>query len=193
MATIRAIVGLGNPGPRYADTRHNAGAWFIDRLASDRGLTFRADSKLGGELATDGAGDDRVFLFKPSSFMNEAGGPVGAFVRYYRIPSAELLVAYDELDLEPGDIRLKRGGGHGGHNGLRDLFRHLPATDFARLRIGIGHPGHKDRVTGHVLGRPPAADRDRIDAAIDRALDVTPDLLGDRWNRAVEALHRKND
>ncbi|MEM9303756.1 MAG: aminoacyl-tRNA hydrolase [Pseudomonadota bacterium] len=189
MASIRAIVGLGNPGPQYADTRHNAGFWFLERLADRRGVSFRAESKLDGELATHGVGDGRLFLFKPASFMNESGGPVGKFLRYYRIEPSEVLVAYDELDLEPGDVRLKQGGGHGGHNGLRDLFRHLPATDFARLRIGIGHPGHKDRVTGHVLGRPSVAENRAIDDAIDRALDQVPDVLSGHWNRAVKQLH----
>lgn len=189
MEAIRAIVGLGNPGPRYADTRHNAGFWLADRYAQRRALSFKADRRLAGELASEGLGDERRYLFKPLSFMNESGGPVGALVRYYRLAPAELLVAYDELDLEPGVVRLKRGGGHGGHNGLRDLFRHLPSQDFARLRIGIGHPGHREQVTGHVLGRPPAVDREKIEAAIERALDELPSALAGDWDRAVRRLH----
>lgn len=188
--SIRAIVGLGNPGPRYDSTRHNAGFWFVDELARRWSVTFRTDSKLGGEVASCGVGLDKVLLLKPSSFMNRSGGPVRALLHYYKFTPDQLLVAYDELDLPPGTARLKSGGGHGGHNGLRDLFVQLPATNFLRLRLGIGHPGHKSRVSSYVLSRPTREDEQAVTAAIDRSLDVIDDLINGRLERAMNELHR---
>ena len=188
-AAMQAVVGLGNPGPRYADTRHNAGFWFVDRLADRLGGDFRSDRKLNGELATLGVGDDRRWLFKPASFMNRSGGPVAALLSYYRIAPAAMVVAYDDLDLPPGTVKLKRGGGHGGHNGLRDLYAHLPDTEFVRVRIGIGHPGHRDQVVGYVLSRPGREDEKLILEAIDAALDVMPQVLAGELEKAMHELH----
>lgn len=188
-ASMQAVVGLGNPGDRYADTRHNAGFWFLDRLSRELGCEFSQDRKLNGAIASIGVGDDKRFLFKPGSYMNNSGGPVGAFLNYYRIPPTRVVVAYDELDLPPGTVRLKRGGGHGGHNGLRDLYAHLPDTDFVRLRIGIGHPGHKERVVGHVLSRPGREEEDAILEGITRALEVMPLVLEGELEKAMSRLH----
>lgn len=190
--SLQAIVGLGNPGSRYEQTRHNAGHWFIDRLARRWSCSFSNDKKLGGDLAVTGVGDDRRYLFKPSTYMNVSGPPVANLVRYYKLDTARVLVAYDELDLEPGVIRLKAGGGHGGHNGLRDLFAHLPATDFLRLRIGIGHPGHKDQVSGYVLSRARREEQEAIDSAIDRVFEVWDQIVDGDLDAAMNALHRRN-
>ena len=190
--SLQAIVGLGNPGSRYEQTRHNAGHWFIDRLAQRWSCSFSNDKKLGGDLAVTGIGDGRRYLFKPSTYMNVSGPPVANLVRYYKLDTSRVLVAYDELDLEPGVVRLKAGGGHGGHNGLRDLFAHLPATDFLRLRIGIGHPGHKDQVSGYVLSRARREEQDAIDSAIDRVFEVWDQIVDGDLDAAMNALHRRN-
>ncbi|MDX1569087.1 MAG: aminoacyl-tRNA hydrolase [Xanthomonadales bacterium] len=184
-------MGLGNPGPRYAETRHNAGFWFVEALAQQWHADFRSDRKLDGELAIVGAGDERRFLFKPQSFMNNSGGPVGALLRYYDIAPEELLIAYDELDLPPGTVRLKSGGGHGGHNGLRDVFAHLSETNFVRLRIGIGHPGHRDRVVGYVLSRPSRDEEALLRTSIDAALEVMPQVSSGELEKAMTRLHTK--
>ena len=152
MAELRLIVGLGNPGPEHANTRHNAGFRFVDALAAQAGVRFGLESKLFGETAKADIGGRTVWLLKPATFMNLSGKSVAAALRYWKIESEEALLAHDELDLAPGAARLKFDGGHGGQNGLRDTIQHLGHGRFHRLRIGIGHPGHKDRVTGYVLG-----------------------------------------
>ena len=183
------VVGLGNPGTRYAETRHNAGFWFLDRLASHAGATLRTQSKLHAELArVNYAGRDCI-LARPTTFMNESGQAVRAVLDYFRLGADQLLVAYDELDLPPGSVRLKLGGGHGGHNGLRDIFRHTVDHDFLRLRIGIGHPGDKDRVTPWVLGRATASDEQQIRDAIEDAMDVMPLVLKGELPAAMKQLH----
>jgi PTH1 family peptidyl-tRNA hydrolase len=187
---IRLIVGLGNPGPRYADTRHNAGFWFVDQLARERGGAFRADSRYEGEvtrLAADGTG---CFLLKPLTFMNKSGSAVQKLASFYRIAPGEILVVHDELDLPPGTARLKMGGGHGGHNGLRDIDRHL-GPDFSRLRIGIGHPGIRDAVIGYVLERPSREDEAALREAIGAGLAAVDDLVAGEWDRAVRNLHAR--
>ncbi|WP_435791644.1 aminoacyl-tRNA hydrolase [Elongatibacter sediminis] len=187
------IVGLGNPGPKYAETRHNAGFWFLDRVLQRFGGDLRAQSKLKAETARTVIEGRDCVLARPASFMNESGLPVRSVLDYFRIPAADLLVAYDELDLPPGIVRLKQGGGHGGHNGMRDIFRHVPDHEFLRFRIGIGHPGSKDRVTGYVLGRPGADDERSIRDAIDRAVDVLPEIVAGRIAPAMKALHTAAD
>ena len=154
MAGLRLIVGLGNPGPEHARTRHNAGFWFVDALAAQAGARFGLESKLFGETAKARIGDRDVWLLKPATFMNLSGKSVAAALRYWKIEPEEALLAHDELDLPPGVARLKFDGGHGGQNGLRDSMRLLGHGRFHRLRIGIGHPGHKDKVTSWVLGKP---------------------------------------
>jgi PTH1 family peptidyl-tRNA hydrolase len=181
------IVGLGNPGSNYIQTRHNAGFWFMDSLY--RGGGFRTQSKLSAEVCRTRLFDRECILVKPTVFMNHSGQAVRAVMDYYRIATEDMMVAYDELDLPPGTARLKQGGGHGGHNGMRDIFRHLDNTDFLRLRIGIGHPGFKDAVTGYVLSRAPADQEQLIMHAIGDAIAVMPDLLAGRVSKATKDLH----
>ena len=186
------FVGLGNPGTRYAETRHNAGFWFLERLAALAGATFRTQSKLHAELARVSYEGRDCILARPTTFMNESGQAVRAVLDYFRLDASQLLVAYDELDLPPGSVRLKLGGGHGGHNGMRDIFRHTVNQEFLRLRIGIGHPGHKDRVTPWVLGRATASEEKQIRASIAEALDVVPLVLKGEIPAAMKQLHTEN-
>lgn len=181
------IVGLGNPGPQYARNRHNVGFWFVDRIADTR-----RESRYDADLGTTTIGGERVVLMKPMSYMNRSGGPVGAYVRFFKIPPAQILVVHDELDLAPGVARLKQGGGHGGHNGLRDIIAQLGAG-FWRLRVGVGHPGSKDEVIDYVLERVPAAERTLIEAALARALDVVPEMVRDGTQKAMQRLHTRAD
>ncbi|MCU0755959.1 MAG: aminoacyl-tRNA hydrolase [Xanthomonadales bacterium] len=186
---IALIAGLGNPGSEYARTRHNAGFWFLDALAEATGASLRAESKLHAEAAKAVIGGQSVWLLKPSTFMNRSGQAVQAALAYYKLAPADCLVVHDDLDLAAGVARLKFDGGHGGQNGLRDLIQRLGHARFHRLRIGIGHPGHKDQVTPWVLGRPGAADEQAIRASIDAALAVLPELLAGRVDAAMQRLH----
>lgn len=188
--SIRLIVGLGNPGDEYAATRHNAGFWLLDRLAEGARTSFRREAKLQGELARLGGGHD-CWLLKPDTFMNRSGDAVGAVLRFYRIEPGQMLVVHDDLDLPAGGVRLKRGGGHGGHNGLRDLTQKLGTGDFLRLRVGIGHPGSAGEVVGYVLGRPAAGEREAIDAAIADALRELPAVLEGGAERVMNQLNRR--
>jgi PTH1 family peptidyl-tRNA hydrolase len=188
-ARFKLIVGLGNPGPRYEPTRHNAGFWFLDEIAERDRLRFSADQRAQGMLAILEWEGDKVFLLKPMQYMNRSGGPVAAVARFYKIEPKNVLVAHDELDFEPGVARLKIGGGHGGHNGLRDIMSSLGVGDFARLRLGIGHPGVRDEVVNYVLDRPSRADAERIGLAIGRAADLLPDLLAGKLEQAMNRLH----
>ena len=189
MAGLRLIVGLGNPGPEHARTRHNAGFWFIDALAEQAGARFGLDSKLFGEIAkVDIAGRD-VWLLRPATFMNLSGKSITAALRYWKIEPEEMLVAHDELDMPPGVARLKFDGGHGGQNGLRDTMRLLGHGKFHRLRVGIGHPGHKDKVTPWVLGKPGRDDEAAILRAIDDAAGVLPLAVQGNFPDAMTRLH----
>jgi PTH1 family peptidyl-tRNA hydrolase len=189
MTTPFLIVGLGNPGARYAETRHNAGFWFLDRVAHQSGARLRLQSKLHAEVARATVHGLDCLLVRPVTFMNHSGQAVRAVMDYYGAGADSVLVAYDELDLPPGVARLKRGGGHGGHNGLRDIFRHTPDHNFLRLRIGIGHPGMKEAVTGYVLSRASAEQERLILAAVERALAVLPGLLAGDLAGAMKELH----
>ena len=189
MASHYVIAGLGNPGSKYSETRHNAGFWFLDELARANGLSFRGQSKLHAELARGRVGDHECILFKPTTFMNESGRAVRSVLDYFDLDTNRLLVAYDELDLEPGITRLKRGGGHGGHNGMRDIFRHVSDTDFLRLRIGIGHPGHRDAVTPWVLGRPTRAQELAIRHSLADAIKSIPLWMNGDLPAAMKQLH----
>ena len=189
MAGLRLIVGLGNPGPEHARTRHNAGFWFVDALAERERARFGLESKLFGETAKVEIAGQPVWWLKPATFMNLSGKSITAALRYWKIEPEEALLAHDELDLAPGAARLKFDGGHGGQNGLRDTIQHLGHGRFHRLRIGIGHPGHKDRVTGWVLGRPGKDDAVLIDRAIDDALAVMPLVAAGDVNEAMKRLH----
>ena len=183
------IVGLGNPGADYARTRHNAGFWFIDTLADALGARFSVDAKLFGETAQASVHGRTVRLLKPATFMNLSGKSVTAALRYWKLEPEQALLAHDELDLPPGTARLKFDGGHGGQNGLRDAMKLLGHGRFHRLRIGIGNPGHKDRVTPWVLGRPSGEDETLIHRAIDDALDVLPLAIEGDFNEAMKRLH----
>ncbi len=178
-ATFALVAGLGNVGARYAGTRHNAGFWYADALAERLGAGFRRDRKAQGELARASAGGRDVRLLKPGQLMNRSGHAVAAVSRFHKIPPGNILVAHDDLDLPPGTVRLKFGGGHGGHNGLRDIADQLGSRDFWRLRIGIGHPGSGGDVIGYVLKRPSPADRQAIEAALERVIDDTDRLIVD--------------
>ncbi|WP_334134218.1 aminoacyl-tRNA hydrolase [Tepidimonas sp.] len=186
---LKLLVGLGNPGPEYEDTRHNAGWWWIDRVASDLGVTLRPERAYFGLLGRTSVGGQPLWLLKPTTFMNRSGQAVATLARFFKIAPAEMLVAHDELDLPPGDARLKRGGGHAGHNGLRDIHAQLGSADYWRLRLGIGHPGVKHEVVHWVLRSPPASERAAIEAAIDRSARALPLLLAGDVARATAAIH----
>lgn len=186
--SLQLVVGLGNPGARYQDTRHNVGFWWVEALARELGAGFRKEARFLGELCTPpGLGNLR--LFKPTTFMNRSGAAVAACVRYFKLSAPTLLVIHDELDLPAGSVRLKRGGGHGGHNGLRDIVSALGSPDFWRLRIGIGHPGHRDQVTDYVLHRPSGDERVAIEEALRASLELTDLLLSGQFNQVMNRLH----
>lgn len=189
MTAIQLIAGLGNPGSKYEQTRHNAGFWFVDAVARRYDAGFRAESRYKSDVARCRIDDHDCRLQKPMDFMNCSGMPVASLAAFYRIPRQAILVVHDELDLPPGTVRLKKGGGHGGHNGLRDLIPKLGGNDFMRLRIGIGHPGHRDDVTGHVLKPASRDERDAIETAIDAAIQVLPDIVAGKLDRAMKELH----
>jgi PTH1 family peptidyl-tRNA hydrolase len=188
--TIQLIVGLGNPGPEYKKTRHNAGVWLVEELASRFNITLKADKKYAGLYGKGSVGDHNIRLLIPTTFMNKSGQSVSALANFYQIPLNNILVAHDELDMEPGVCKIKLGGGHGGHNGLRDIIARMANNkDFYRLRIGIGHPGHRERVTGHVLGKAPAIEQEKIDQAIDEASRCVNIWLKDDLKKAQNQLH----
>lgn len=189
MAALRLIVGLGNPGAEHLRNRHNAGFWLVDALAQREGARFGIESKLRGETAKIALDAQPLWLLKPITYMNASGASVGAALRYWKIAPEEILVVHDDLDLDPGVARLKFDGGHGGQNGLRDLIAHIGHGQFHRLRLGIGHPGHKERVLGWVLGRPSAADEEAIIDAIARSLDVLPLAVAGDFSEAMKRLH----
>jgi peptidyl-tRNA hydrolase, PTH1 family len=189
MADLRLIVGLGNPGPEHARTRHNAGFWFVDALAEQASARFGLESKLFGETAKVEIAGRTVWLLKPATYMNLSGKSVTAALRYWKIEPEEMLVAHDELDLPPGVARFKFDGGHGGQNGLRDIVKLLGHGKFHRLRVAIGHPGHKDKVTPWVLGRPGKDDEILIRRAIDDALAALPLAVVGNHMDAMTKLH----
>ncbi|MEN8207526.1 MAG: aminoacyl-tRNA hydrolase [Pseudomonadota bacterium] len=189
MAAIQLVVGLGNPGAKYEQTRHNAGFWFVDEVARQYNTRFKSESKYKSEVARCTIAGNDCRLQKPLDFMNRSGLPVASLAGFYQIPRSSILIVHDDLDLPPGTVKLKRGGGHGGHNGLRDLIPHLGGNDFLRLRIGIGHPGHRDDVVGYVLKNASREDRTAIDQAIDDAVKMLPDIIAGHLDKAMKALH----
>jgi len=189
-APLKLIAGLGNPGPDYARTRHNAGFHFVDELARRHGATFRAEPRHHGELARVRIAGSDVWLLKPMNFMNHSGGAVRSVAAFYKAPPAEILVAYDELDFPPGVVRLKQGGGAAGHNGIRDVIAQV-GDGFWRIRIGIGHPGDRARVLDYVLGRPSVDDARQIDAAILAAADVLDEMMSESAQKAMQRLHTR--
>lgn len=188
---IRLIVGLGNPGDKYVGTRHNAGFWFVDELVRRCGGAFRQDARIRSEAARVEIAGVPCYVLKPLTFMNRSGQPIAAVANFYRIPPEAVLVAHDELDLPPGTVRFKRGGGHGGHNGLRDTIRALGSREFQRMRIGIGHPGQADDVVPYVLSRPSPDDRRAIDEAVDDAADAMNLVFEGHTDKAVQRLHSR--
>ena len=188
---IKAIVGLGNPGPKYSQTRHNAGFWFVEELARAQAIGFSAEKKFHGETAKLEVAGNNVWLLKPGTFMNASGLSVKSLLSFYRIEPQNILVVHDEIDLPAGEIKIKSGGGHGGHNGLRDIINQLGSKDFLRLRVGVGHPGSKDQVVDYVLQKASKDDKIDIDVAMDSALKVMPDLLSGNLEQAMQSLHSK--
>ncbi len=186
---FRLIVGLGNPTAKYELTRHNAGFWFVDEIAQRYRLSFAADSRSQGLVARLDWEGESVYLLKPMQYMNRSGGPVSALAHFYKIEPNRILVAHDELDFPPGVVRLKAGGGHGGHNGLRDIVARLGSSDFARVRLGIGHPGNREEVVNYVLDRPSRLEKDLLSESIGRTVDCLPQILAGKLDVAMNALH----
>ena len=190
-ARVQLIVGLGNPGKEYQDTRHNAGFWFVEEVARQQGCSFKPEKKFHGDAARCHIDGHEVWLLKPQTFMNLSGQAVQALATFYKISLDAILVVHDELDLDSGVARLKEGGGHGGHNGLRDIINKMGGNNFLRLRLGIGHPGDKSRVTSHVLNKVTQDDRIEIERAIDAAIRELPTVISGDVARAMNHLHSK--
>jgi len=186
---IRLIVGLGNPGSEYENTRHNAGFWFVDKLASEYRELFRLEKKFFGEVCKITISGQSCWLLKPATFMNRSGQSLSAMTSYYKIEPQNILVAHDELDHDAGSTRIKLGGGHAGHNGLRDIISAIGTKDFYRLRLGIGHPGNKKQVVNYVLGQPSRDDRDKVDQAIDESISIMGLLVAGEMEKAMHRLH----
>ncbi|MEK1904644.1 MAG: aminoacyl-tRNA hydrolase [Pseudomonas sp.] len=190
MTAVQLIVGLGNPGPEYDQTRHNAGALFVERLADRERVSLSLDKKYFGLVGKFSHQGRDVRLLIPTTFMNRSGQSVAALANFFRITPDAILVAHDELDMPPGVAKLKQGGGHGGHNGLRDIIAQLGnQNNFHRLRLGIGHPGHSSMVSNFVLGRAPRSEQELLDTSIDFALGVLPEILAGEWSKAMHKLH----
>ena len=185
-------MGLGNPGPEYLMTRHNAGFWFVDALANKLSLTFSQDKKSQSEICRYRSGSTDCWICKPQTFMNDSGISVQALCSFYKIPFEHVLVVHDEIDLSPGTTRLKEGGGHGGHNGLRDIIQRTGNKHFMRLRIGVGHPGSKDKVVPYVLGRASADEENKILDSFSLALEKSEQFFGDELNKLMTELNNKN-
>ena len=188
---LTMIAGLGNPEDRYERTLHNAGFWFVDELARRFNGQFKYEKRFDADICKVSIAGDDIWLAKPQSYMNLSGGPVRGMLDYYRLKVGNLLVAHDEIDLPPGTVRLKLGGGHGGHNGLRDVIKHC-GRDFMRLRLGVGHPGHKDQVTSYVLKKASADVESAIVRNVDDAADVMPMLVEQGLEAATKELHTKS-
>ena len=186
---IKLFVGLGNPGPEYEDTRHNAGFWWVNALAHALKVTWVPERNYWGLMARANVHGQPVWLLKPQTFMNLSGKSVGALARFFKIQPHEILVVHDELDFSPGQVKLKRGGSHGGHNGLRDIHAQLGSSDYWRLRIGIGHPGHKGEVTGWVLKKPPQEQMLAIEQGIAHSLKAWPLLVAGDMDKATLQIH----
>lgn len=194
MSTIKLIAGLGNPGPQYTDTRHNAGAWFVEQIAKDAGVELKVDTKFHGLTAKVILDSHAVHLLVPQNYMNRSGQAIQALANFYKIQADEILVAHDELDFEAGVSRLKLEGGHGGHNGLRDTIQKLGgARNFIRLRIGIGHPGDKSDVHNYVLKKPSKQDKEAIDYSIYDAQRCLKDIISGDLESAMNQLHRSKE
>jgi PTH1 family peptidyl-tRNA hydrolase len=190
-SSLKLVVGLGNPGAQYAYPRHNAGFWLVDVLAHQYDGCFRTERKFGADVCRVRVGEQDLWLFKPTNFMNRSGESVVRILSFYQIPCSALLVAHDDLDLAPGVVRVKRSGGHGGHNGLRDIIKQLGTNQFLRLRLGIGHPGHSSAVTGYVLHRAPLDEQQLILNAIQDTGQEFPLLVAGQLDKAMHTLHSR--
>lgn len=188
---IRLVVGLGNPGDQYEMTRHNAGVWMISALCQQNHLTLNYEKKFFGDYCTDQKGGAKIHLLVPTTFMNNSGQAVQAVANFYKIPSEAILVLHDELDFLPGQTRLKYAGGHAGHNGLRSIIQALGTANFWRLRIGIGHPGQREKVMSFVLGKPGKQEYQRIQEAIDHASGIFSAVMNGDFEAAMRYLHTK--
>ena len=186
-------MGLGNPGPEYVLTRHNAGFWFLDALAQKFSLTFSPDKKFQSEVCRYQKGSVDCWLCKPQTYMNDSGIAVQAIAGYYKIPLEQILVVHDEIDLEPGVTRLKKGGGHGGHNGLRDIIQRMGSSEFLRLRVGVGHPGSKDKVVSYVLGRASAEEENKIIDSFSLVLEKSDQFFQDKLNKLMTEVNNRNN
>ncbi|GAA6141710.1 aminoacyl-tRNA hydrolase [Hydrogenophaga sp. 5NK40-0174] len=186
---IKLIVGLGNPGPEYEQTRHNAGFWWVDAVARQLGVMPQMDRNYKGLMARTSVAGNPLWLLMPQTYMNRSGQSVAPLARFFKIAPEEILVVHDELDLPPGEAKLKKGGGHAGHNGLRDIHAQLGSGDYWRLRLGIGHPGNKSEVANWVLRKPPLDDRIAIDQAMDRGLKALDDLIAGDTAKATSVIH----
>jgi len=191
LPVLRLVAGLGNPGPRYEPTRHNAGFWFVEELARRYGGRFREESKFQGELCRVEVNEQPVWLFKPMAFMNRSGQSLIRLMTFYKIPPSAVLVVHDELDLPPGTVRIKRSGGPGGHNGLRDIIAQLGGGQFLRLRLGIGHPGDSRAVVDYVLRTAPAQEQCLLEQAITDAAEEFPRLLSGHLEKVMHTLHSR--
>lgn len=189
--SVQLIVGLGNPGAKYEQTRHNVGFVFVDRLARAKGVSLRPEAKFHGEVGKLALAGHELWLLKPDTYMNRSGLAVGALAKFYKLPPESVLVVHDELDIPVGQLRLKQGGGHGGHNGLRDIINQLGSREFLRLRVGIDHPGDSRDVTNYVLGSASPTDRQIIDEAIDDALRELPLIVAGEIQKAMNHLHSR--
>jgi len=186
---IRLIVGLGNPGSKYQNTRHNAGFWFVDALAQQHNVTFKAEQKFAAEVVKTNIANQIVWLLKPTTFMNRSGLAVAALAHYFKISANEILVVHDELDFDPSIVKLKKSGGHAGHNGLRDIIKALDSKDFLRLRMGIGHPENHQQVADYVLKQPSKAQQQQIDQAIEKAVNQIESIVKGDLQLAMNQLH----
>lgn len=187
---IRLIAGLGNPGEKHQQTRHNAGFWFVEALAKKEGVDFKHQSKFKGDVSHFSFQGENIWLLKPLTYMNNSGESLRAFADFYKLPTEQILVAHDEIDLPNGVVKIKWAGGHGGHNGLRSIFSHLN-QNFWRLRLGVGHPGRKEDVIDYVLKRPSKQEHTDIDNAIDKALVPLDDMINGKMESAMKKLHTK--
>lgn len=190
-SSIRLLVGLANPGIDYAKTRHNAGAWFVEHLVAQLGKSLRMERKYHGQYTQAIVDSYPCHLLVPATYMNHSGQAVQACAAYHRIPSTSILIAHDDIDLDPGTVKLKFDGGDGGHNGLKDVISHLNTKQFYRLRIGVGHPGQSKDVVNFVLNPPSQAERKEIDAAILRAYEILPFILSGDIQQAMQRLHTR--
>lgn len=188
---VQLIAGLGNPGSKYEATRHNVGFWFVDQLARSKGASFHQEKKFHGDACSLTLDGNNVWLLKPMTYMNNSGQAVRALAQFYKIPAEAILVVHDELDIPPGALRLKQDGGHGGHNGLRDIISQLGSKAFQRLRVGIGHPGSSRDVVNYVLSRPGGNEQSEIEQALQDAMHYLPMIVGGEAQKAMNHLHSR--